>query len=94
MPRKSSVLTMLSVSLALSVIATTYARAGTLCVSGYCGEELIPPASGIGPIESPLIPVQPTSLELVPFQDDSGWHYFFSMAGPELVSYAIPLLSG
>jgi len=94
MLRESSILITLFMSLAFSLLVTTPARASTLCVAGYCDEAPIPPATGIGPGGTHPVSVQPSLLELVPFQDVSGWHYFFSASGVELLSFAIPYFDG
>jgi hypothetical protein len=91
---KSSLLNYTLQSVALAVALTANASASTICISGYCNTPPVPPVEGVGPIQGPILSVEPGVLELVPFQNANGWNYFFSVSGVDIVSVSAPYFDG
>jgi hypothetical protein len=81
-------------AMALAAAMITSASASTLCLSGYCDAPEPPPAEVIRPIEGPSVTLEPSVLQLIPYQFFNGWNYFFSVSGANMVVVSLPYFDG
>lgn len=81
-------------SVVLAVALDANASASMLCISGYCVTPSVPPPEVFGPIQGPILSVEPWVLQLMPFQNAKGWNYSFSIGGPDIISISVPYFDG
>ncbi|WP_342616988.1 hypothetical protein [Rhodoferax sp. GW822-FHT02A01] len=91
-------MTMMLLASSLGTVGS--AEALTICAGNSCGPAVeAPPVLSVGgtapvALAQPIGPVSPFFVELIPFQDFSGWHYDFEGEGGGVTTMEAPFYGG